>query len=72
MFAAYHYPPYFRDAEKFCPERWLDTKEFENDNLAVVQPFSVGTRNCIRKILARAEMRVFLARLLFCFDVEGG
>lgn len=58
MFAAYRYPPYFHDAEQFCPERWMGDARFNNDNRDVFEPFSVGTRNCIGKSLARAEMRV--------------
>lgn len=45
---------------------------FKHDSLAVVRPFSVGTRNCIVENLARTEMRVILAKLLFCFDVGRG
>jgi cytochrome P450 len=69
-FAAYHYFSYFKDAEEFIPERWLGGSEFANDNFAIVQPFSMGPRNCIGKNLAYAEMRLILAKFLFCFDIE--
>ena len=48
----------FCDPESFAPERWLKTKDGEepseslkwaSDKLEAVQPFSVGSRNCIGK-----------------------
>jgi cytochrome P450 len=36
----------------------------------VLQPFSVGPRNCIGRNLALAEMRLILARVLWNFDFE--
>lgn len=37
----------FTKPEEFRPERFLGDPEFSNDSLDVVQPFSVGPRNCI-------------------------
>lgn len=40
----------FRRAREFIPERWLELppgSEFENDDKAAMQPFSMGARNCI-------------------------
>lgn len=51
-------------------ERWLGDEEFEEDNRKMVQPFSVGPRNCIGRNLAMAEMRVLVARLVWGFDME--
>ena len=45
--AAYRSPKYFRDAEKFYPERWLGDSHFDSDNRDVFHPFSIGPRNCI-------------------------
>ncbi|GAP87966.1 putative cytochrome P450 [Rosellinia necatrix] len=36
----------FRDPMKFAPERWMGDAKYANDQRAVVQPFSVGPRNC--------------------------
>ncbi|KAL5048440.1 hypothetical protein BDW71DRAFT_177694 [Aspergillus fruticulosus] len=74
--AAYKSPSNFHLPDDFIPERWLpDARNdplspFYNDNRAVVQPFSVGPRNCIGRNLAFAEMRLILARVLWNFDLE--
>ncbi|KAF2759884.1 putative toxin biosynthesis cytochrome P450 monooxygenase [Pseudovirgaria hyperparasitica] len=83
---AYRSPLNFAHPEHFIPERWLSAESplftcdssdpeftastFENDEKAVLQPFSVGPRNCIGRFLANSEMRLILARLLFVFDPE--
>lgn len=68
--SAYHSSSNFKDPYKFIPERWLGEPEYRNDKRKVLQPFSVGPRNCIGQNLAYAEMRVILARILWNFDVE--
>ena len=62
----------FHRPRDFVPERWLDDAppEFANDDRAALQPFSVGTRNCIGRNLAYAEMRLILAKMLFHFDLR--
>ncbi|TRX94632.1 hypothetical protein FHL15_004404 [Xylaria flabelliformis] len=59
----------FTKPEEFHPERFLGDPEFAKDDLAAVQPFSVGPRNCIGRNLAYAEMRLILARILYRFDI---
>ncbi len=39
----------FTSPETFAPSRWLGDPRFASDRLEVVQPFSVGPRNCIGK-----------------------
>ena len=47
-YAAYHSSTNFYLPDVFIPERWLgEDKRFENDNKAVLQPFSVGPRGCL-------------------------
>lgn len=36
----------------------------------ILKPFSLGPRNCIGKLLAQAEAKLVLAKLLWHFDVE--
>jgi cytochrome P450 len=85
-FACYHSAANFHDPETFAPERWLQPTRnatgppspwptemdspYKNDRLSALQPFSLGPRNCIGAHLARAEMRVLLARLVWKFDLS--
>ena len=73
-FSCFHHPQNFYRANDFLPERWLpgirDAAPFENDNRACMQPFSFGPRNCLGKNLARAEMRLVLAKMLWRFNLE--
>ncbi|KAL2125926.1 hypothetical protein VTI74DRAFT_2223 [Chaetomium olivicolor] len=70
QWASYQSESNFRDANKFVPERWLGDPEYAHDVRGVLQPFSVGPRNCIGRNLAYAEMRLIIARLLWNFDLE--
>ncbi|KAL8725032.1 MAG: hypothetical protein Q9166_007607 [cf. Caloplaca sp. 2 TL-2023] len=71
-YSTYHHPKNFHQPADFLPERWLpetrDAPPFANDNKDCMQPFSFGPRNCLGKNIARAEMRLLLAKLLFRFD----
>ncbi|CAI6237285.1 unnamed protein product [Periconia digitata] len=77
-YSTYHHPDNFYRPNDFLPERWLagtrDALPFSNDNRDCMQPFSFGPRNCLGKNIARAEMRLLLAKLLFKFDwrIESG
>ncbi|KAM0123417.1 hypothetical protein ACHAO1_011300 [Botrytis cinerea] len=74
--AAYYSSLNFHKPECYIPERWLPEAKsdplspFFNDNRDVLQPFSVGPRNCIGRNLAYNEMRVILARTIWKFDLE--
>ncbi|KAL9581558.1 MAG: hypothetical protein Q9212_003829 [Teloschistes hypoglaucus] len=59
----------FTSPRTFAPSRWLDDAQYKDDKLDVVQPFSVGTRNCIGKKIANAEIALVLTRLFWEFDV---
>ncbi|PMD49540.1 cytochrome P450 [Hyaloscypha bicolor E] len=69
-YAAGHYAPAWKDVEFFVPERWLGDKEYEGDNLGLVNPFAIGPRNCIGQIFAMVYMRLVLGRLFWNFDLE--
>ncbi|EGD94501.1 hypothetical protein TESG_02017 [Trichophyton tonsurans CBS 112818] len=68
--AAYRSPRYWRDPEKFIPERWLGEPAFESDHRDVCTPFSIGQRSCIGINLAKVNLRLVIARLLWSFDLE--
>ncbi|KAG9597788.1 benzoate 4-monooxygenase cytochrome P450, partial [Aureobasidium melanogenum] len=68
--ATYQSTTNFRNPTSFIPERFLGDPEYANDNLAALQPFSVGPRNCIGKNLAYHEMRLLLTMMLFNFDIS--
>lgn len=69
--AAYHSSSNFTDPFGFHPERFLKTDErFAHDKFDILQPFSVGPRNCIGRNLAYAEMRLILAKIIYNFDMR--
>ncbi|KAM5361367.1 hypothetical protein ACJZ2D_013137 [Fusarium nematophilum] len=68
--SAYRSERNFAQPDTFIPERWLGDPRFDGDNKSVLQPFSMGPRNCIGKNLAYAESRLLLVRLLWKFDLE--
>ncbi|KAF5236750.1 hypothetical protein FANTH_11157 [Fusarium anthophilum] len=67
---AYQSPFNFKEPQEFIPERWLGDTKYASDNKDVLQPFSVGPRDCIGKSFAYTETRVLLTRLLWKFDLE--
>ncbi|PBP24706.1 toxin biosynthesis cytochrome P450 monooxygenase [Diplocarpon rosae] len=68
--SASHSPANFQRPNDFVPERWMGEPEFRKDKRRVVNPFSVGPRNCLGRNLAHVEMRVILARMVYHFDME--
>jgi len=85
QFSAYRHSSNFALADHFIPERWLPTDSplfkpspsdppfssttFANDDVAVLQPFSVGPRSCAGTTLARHELRLVIGRLVWNFDL---
>lgn len=78
-YASYHSPSNFRDPELFVPERWLNDSSslyaderqlYVEDQRDVLQPFSVGPRDCIGRRLAYMEIKLILARLVWGLDWE--
>ncbi|KAI9703016.1 MAG: hypothetical protein M1820_006007 [Bogoriella megaspora] len=67
---------YFRDPLEFRPERWLPTDhpkydaKFANDDLKSFFPFGLGPRACTGKEIAWSQIRLFLAKVLWTFDLE--
>jgi cytochrome P450 len=70
QWATYHSAQNFTDPFGFHPERFLHDPKFADDKLDIVQPFSVGPRNCVGRNLAYAEMRLILAKIIYNFDMQ--
>ncbi|KAL2884340.1 hypothetical protein SGCOL_000281 [Colletotrichum sp. CLE4] len=70
QFPANHSPRNFKDPEAFIPERWIPGPDYEPNTKDVVQPFSIGPRNCIGINLTWHEMRLILAKTLWSFDLS--
>jgi cytochrome P450 len=47
--AMYTHPENFRYSLEFIPERWLGDARFEDDQRQALQPFSIGSRDCLGK-----------------------
>ncbi|KAK3292010.1 cytochrome P450 [Chaetomium fimeti] len=76
-FTAMRHERYFADPLEFRPERWLpadhalyDTR-YANDNLKAFFPFSLGPRQCTGREIAWSQTRLFLAKVLWTFELEG-
>lgn len=69
--AVHRNPRYWKEPEKFCPERWLVGPQ---DDFHPVEgawrPFHLGPRNCIGQTLALMELRIALVMTLSDFDVQ--
>lgn len=48
-YAMYTSPLNFKEPMSFAPERWLGDAKFASDRKAALQPFSVGSRDCLGK-----------------------
>ncbi|KAJ6027184.1 uncharacterized protein N7446_004215 [Penicillium canescens] len=70
QYAAYRSPRYFSNPHEFIPDRWMDESKYAGDNHFVFHPFSIGTRSCIGKTFAYANMRLALAFLIWNFDLK--
>ncbi|KAG8631997.1 hypothetical protein KVT40_001137 [Elsinoe batatas] len=68
--ALYKDEKYFKNPDKFAPERWLGDAEYKDDVRDIFQPFHFGPRSCLGRNLAYAEMRVIFAKILYNFELE--
>ncbi|KAK1996389.1 cytochrome P450 [Colletotrichum falcatum] len=71
-YAAFTHPDNWARPTEFIPERWLhpEDPEWKDDKRDVHEPFSYGPRNCIGKNLAWMELRLFLTKTLWHYDLE--
>ncbi|KAK2847613.1 hypothetical protein FQN49_005719 [Arthroderma sp. PD_2] len=63
-------PRNFKYPGSFIPERWLGDPEFDCDIKSASQPFMVGHRNCVGQILAKHELRLITAKVIWNFDIH--
>ncbi|KAK6829899.1 hypothetical protein PG987_010483 [Apiospora arundinis] len=76
MFALARSPRNFRDPLQFRPERWLSrghplhNARFDGHRRKDFQPFSMGPRMCAGKEIAWWQSRLFMAKILWVFDLE--
>ncbi|CAI9088252.1 OLC1v1022532C1 [Oldenlandia corymbosa var. corymbosa] len=67
-FAINRHPSHWKDAEVFCPERFIDSSiNYKGTNFEYI-PFGAGRRMCPGVHFALANMDLTLAKILFHFD----
>ncbi|KAK9775317.1 putative Cytochrome P450 [Seiridium cardinale] len=69
-------PRYFHEPCNFRPQRWLPPDHiywdarFGGDCREALSPFSQGPRQCLGMTAAWRQVRTFLAKVLWTFDIE--
>ncbi|KAK7750409.1 hypothetical protein SLS62_007708 [Diatrype stigma] len=69
-------PRYFHEGRKYRPQRWLPKGHphwdpaFEKDARDDYHPFSQGPRSCPGMPLAWRQTKLFIAKVLWTFDIE--
>ncbi|KAG7094238.1 hypothetical protein E1B28_007843 [Marasmius oreades] len=64
-------PRYFSpNPEEFLPDRWITEDKSVVTNRDAFLAFSTGPMNCVGKSLALLELRVVLATMVQCYDME--
>jgi cytochrome P450 len=69
IYLSHHDPRYWREPERFCPERFAPDSADKPPPFAYL-PFGGGPRFCIGAAFAQAEAQAILARLLQQFEFE--
>ena len=63
---------FWENPEDFNPYRWIsEDNNFDSDKATSYLPFSAGTRVCLGKAVAEAELFVFFTRLIRDFKFKG-
>lgn len=55
---------YFKNAEQFMPERWLEKNEKHGHAFASL-PFGFGKRMCLGRRLAELEIQAVITKVLY-------
>lgn len=75
-FAAARSPRYFADPLNYRPQRWLPPDhplydpKFQADDAKAFLPFNQGPRMCPGSAIAWAQTKLFIAKILWTFDLE--
>jgi cytochrome P450 len=73
-YVVHHNEESFPEPWSFKPERWIPVDDASREDVSLAReamcPFSLGKRGCIGKKLAYIEMRIAIASLLWCYDLE--
>ncbi|RYP60732.1 hypothetical protein DL769_007993 [Monosporascus sp. CRB-8-3] len=69
QWAINHNPKYWTEPMSYAPERFLGDPRYKGDRVEAMQPFSTGPRKCLGQMLAYAQMRLILAKIVWNFDM---
>ncbi|XP_029170340.1 cytochrome P450 9e2-like isoform X2 [Nylanderia fulva] len=70
IYGLHHDPQYFKEPEKFDPERFLGERKKETLNSGAYLPFGLGPRMCMGNRFALMETKVLLFHLLARCNLE--
>jgi cytochrome P450 len=75
IYSIHHSPIYFPDPFAYRPERWIvrkdnTTQDSLEKGFSVLNPFSLGSRSCVGKSLAKVELQLTLALVLHRYDIK--
>ncbi|XP_018404184.1 PREDICTED: cytochrome P450 9e2-like [Cyphomyrmex costatus] len=70
VYGLHHDPKYFKEPEKFDPERFLGERKKDNLNCGAFLPFGLGPRMCIGNRFALLETKVLFFQLLARCDLK--
>ncbi|KAI9256690.1 cytochrome P450 [Sporodiniella umbellata] len=68
--AIHHNPKYWKNPEKFIPERFMEKGEQESHEGLTWLPFSNGFRQCIGMNFSLAEQRIVLAMIVHKYELD--
>ncbi|XP_063709032.1 uncharacterized protein LOC134837580 [Culicoides brevitarsis] len=70
IYSAHRNAKYFKNPEKFDPDRFNVELTADERNPYAYQPFSSGLRNCIGQKFANLEMKTIISKLVSAFQFE--
>ena len=77
MYCIHHNEEYFPDPWSYKPERWIIDQENGSvtaESVAIAKhafcPFSLGSRACIGRPMALAEISIALGRVFYLYDIK--